>query len=113
MTKIISIIVSIVMLVMTSIFPGFVWPGTKTVETGAFLEQVNEAFGYQAVESTEEIRGVKPDNEYYAAVATADNNDVLVDYDTIDVTKAVTPEFVATVLVNASGVKVDETTVVI
>ncbi len=113
MTKIISIIVSIVMLVMTSIFPGFVWPGTKTVETGAFLEQVDEAFGYQAVESTEEIRGVKPDNEYYAAVATADNNDVLVDYDTIDVTKAVTPEFVATILVNASGVKVDETTVVI
>ena len=113
MTKIISIIVSIVMLVMTSNFPGFVWPGTKTVETGAFLEQVNEAFGYQAVESTEEIRGVKPDNEYYAAVATADNNDVLVDYDKIDVTKAVTPEFVATVLVNASGVKVDETTVVI
>ena len=113
MTKIISIIVSIVMLVMTSIFLGFGWPGTKTVETGAFLEQVNEAFGYQAVESTEEIRGVKPDNEYYAAVATADNNDVLVDYDTIDVTKAVTPEFVATVLVNASGVKVDETTVVI
>ena len=55
MTKIISIIVSIVMLVMTSIFPGFVWPGTKTVETGAFLEQVDEAFGYQAVESTEEI----------------------------------------------------------
>ena len=46
-------------------------------------------------------------------VATADNNDVLVDYDKIDVTKAVTPEFVATVLVNASGVKVDETTVVI
>ena len=89
------------------------WPGTKTVETGAFLEQVNEAFGYQAAESTEEIRGVKPDNEYYAAVATADNNDVLVDYDKIDVTKAVTPEFVATVLVNASGVKVDKTTVVI
>lgn len=113
MTKIISIIVSIVMLVMTSIFPGFVWPGTKAVETGAFLEQVDEAFGYQAVESTEEIRGVKPDNEYYAAVATADNNDVLVDYDTIDVTKAVTPEFVATILVNASGVEVDETTVVI
>ena len=113
MTKIISIIVSIVMLVMTSIFPGFVWPGTKTVETGAFLEQVDEAFGYQAVESTDEIRGVKPDNEYYAAVAAADNNDVLVDYDTIDVTKAVTPEFVATVLVNASGVKVDETTAVI
>ena len=113
MTKIISIIVSIVMLVMTSIFPGFVWPGTKTVETGAFLEQVDAAFGYQAVESTDEIRGVKPENEYYAAVATADNNNVLVDYDTIDVTKAVTPEFVATVLVNASGVKVDETTLVI
>jgi hypothetical protein len=35
MTKIISIIVSILMLVMTSIFPGFVWPGTETVETGA------------------------------------------------------------------------------
>jgi hypothetical protein len=113
MTKIISIIVSILMLVMTSIFPGFVWPGTETVETGAFLEQVDEAFGYQTVSSTDEVLGVTPDNEYYAAVATAANNNVLVDYDTIDVTASVTPEFVATVLVNAAGVPVDDATVII
>lgn len=113
MTKIISIIVSIVMLVMTSIFPGFVWPGTKTVETGAFLEQVDEAFGYAKVDSTDEILGVTPDNEYYAAVAAAANNDVLVDYEVIDVTASVTPEFVATVLVNAAQVPVDQTSVII
>lgn len=109
MTKIISIIVSIVMLVMTSILPGFVWPGTKTVETGAFLEQVDEAFGYQKADSKDAVLGVEPDNEYYDAVATAAKYDVLVDYETIDVFAAVTPEFVATVLVNASGVEVDST----
>ncbi len=112
-TKIISIIVSIVMLVMTSIFPGFVWPGTKTVETGAFLEQVDEAFGYQKADTTDTVLGVEPGDEYYDAVATAAKYDVLVDYETIDVTASVTPEFVATVLVNAAGVPVDETTVII
>lgn len=112
-TKIISIIVSIVMLVMTSIFPGFVWPGTKTVETGAFLEQVDEAFGYQKADTKDAVLGVEPGDEYYDAVATAAKYDVLVDYETIDVTASVTPEFVATVLVNAAGVPVDETTVII
>lgn len=112
-TKIISIIVSIVMLVMTSIFPGFVWPGTKTVETGAFLEQVDEAFGYQKADTKDTVLGVEPGDEYYDAVATAAKYDVLVDYETIDVTASVTPEFVATVLVNAAGVPVDETTVII
>ena len=113
MTKIISIIVSIIMLVMTSIFPGFVWPGTETVETGAFLEQVDEAFGYLPGPTVDTILGVEPTNEYYLAVSAAANNDVLVDYETIDVTASVTPEFVATVLVNAAGVPVGEVNTVI
>ena len=113
MTKIISIIVSIIMLVMTSIFPGFVWPGTETVETGAFLEQVDEAFGYLPGLTVDTILGVEPTNEYYLAVSAAANNDVLVDYETIDVTASVTPEFVATVLVNAAGVPAGEVNTVI
>ena len=113
MTKIISIIVSIIMLVMTSIFPGFVWPGTETVETGTFLEQVDEAFGYLPGLTVDNILGVEPNNEYYLAVSAAANNDVLVDYETIDVTASVTPEFVATVLVNAAGVPVGEVNTVI
>ena len=113
MTKIISIIVSIIVLVMTSIFPGFVWPGTETVETGAFLEQVDEAFGYLPGLTVDTILGVEPTNEYYLAVSAAANNDVLVDYETIDVTASVTPEFVATVLVNAAGVPVGEVNTVI
>ena len=113
MTKIISIIVSIIMLVMTSIFPGFVWPGTETVETGAFLEQVDEAFGDLPGLTVDDILGVEPTNEYYLAVSAAANNDVLVDYETIDVTASVTPEFVATVLVNAAGVPVGEVNTVI
>lgn len=113
MTKIISIIVSIIMLVMTSIFPGFVWPGTETVETGTFLEQVDEAFGYLPGPTVDTILGVEPTNEYYLAVSAAANNDVLVDYEAIDVTASVTPEFVATVLVNAAGVPVGEVNTVI
>lgn len=111
MNKIISIIISIVMLVMSSIIPGFVWPGTETVETGAFLEQVNEAFDFRPTISIEPVLGVEMDNEYYAAVASAAKYDVLVDYETIDVYASVTPEFVATVLVNAAGVPVDSTAV--
>lgn len=111
MNKIISIIISIVMLVMSSIIPGFVWPGTETVETGAFLEQVNEAFDFRPTISIKPVLGVEMDNEYYAAVASAAKYDVLVDYETIDVYASVTPEFVATVLVNAAGVPVDSTAV--
>lgn len=108
MNKIISIVVSIIMLVMSSILPGFVWPGTETVETGAFLAQVDEAFGYQAVTEGDAVLGVESDNEYYAAVATAAEYNVLVDYETIDVFASVKPEFVATVLATAADLPLDE-----
>lgn len=114
MNKIISIVVSIIMLVMSSILPGFTWPGTETVETGAFLAQVDEAFGFQAVDTDgEAVLGVESDNEYYAAVATAAEYDVLVDYETIDVFASVKPEFVATVLATAADLDLDEIAVVI
>ncbi len=108
-TKIISFILSIIMTIMTSIFPGFVWPGTETMEVGEFLTYVCEYFGYQATESTEPVYGIGSDNEYFTAVATAAEYDVLVDYDEIRVFDAVDTEFVATVLVTAAGLELDET----
>ncbi len=108
-TKIISWILSIIMTIMTSIFPGFVWPGTETMETGEFLAQVGVAFGYQKADTEEAVLGVNPGDEYYDAVAAAAKYDVLVDYDSIDVFEAVDAEFVATVLVNAAGLEIDET----
>ncbi|MBQ8575458.1 MAG: hypothetical protein IJ447_05355 [Clostridia bacterium] len=107
-TKIISFILSIVMLVMTSIFPGFVWPGTEIMETGEFLAQVGKAFGYAVPDTGDTYYGVEPGDEYYDAVAAAAEYDVLVDYDVIDVQKSANTEFVATVLVNAAGLEIDE-----
>lgn len=107
-TKIISFILSIVMLVMTSIFPGFVWPGTETMEKGEFLAYVGEAFGYAVPDTEETYYGVEPGDEYYDAVAAAAEYDVLVDYDVIKVFDAADTEFVATVLVNAAGLEIDE-----
>ncbi len=108
-TKIISFILSIIMTIMTSIFPGFVWPGTETMETGEFLEQVGAAFGYAVPDTDDTYFGVEPGDEYYDAVAAAAEYDVLVDFATIDVFEAVDTEFVATVLVNAAGLEIDET----
>lgn len=102
--KIISFIVSIIMLVMTTIFPGFVWPGTEVMENGAFLAKVDEAFGFVAPDSTEPCKGLEKGDEYYEAVAAAAKYDVLVDYETIDAKETAKTEFVATVLVNAAGV---------
>lgn len=108
-TKIISFILSIVMLVMTSIFPGFVWPGTETMEAGEFLAYVGEAFGYAVPDTGDTYYGLEPGDEYYDAVAAASEYDVLVDYDVIDVYATADTEFVATVLVNAAGLEIDET----
>ena len=108
-TKIISFILSIIMTIMTSIFPGFVWPGTETMETGAFWEQVGAAFGYQVPDTGDTYYGVEPGDEYYDAVAAAAEYDVLVDYDEIKVFENADTEFVATVLVNAAGLEIDET----
>ncbi len=107
-TKIISIILSIIMTIMTSIFPGFVWPGTETMQVGEFLANVGYAFGYQVPDTEETYFGVDPDNEYYDAVAAAAEYDVLVDYDEIDVYAEADTEFVATVLVTAAGLEIDE-----
>ncbi|MBP9989532.1 MAG: hypothetical protein KBT46_08555 [Ruminococcus sp.] len=110
-TKILSIILSVIMVVMTTIFPGFTMPGTETVETGDFLAQVDAAFGYNSVGDVGEVYGLNYGDEYYDAVATASEYDVLVDYTNIDVTEAVKPEFVATVLVTAAQIDCGEITI--
>lgn len=106
-TKIISSLLAALMMLISSVFPGFVMPGTQTVETGAFLAQVDEAFGYTYDGSTDAVLGVQPGDEYFEAVAAAAKYDVLVDYETIDVLESVKPEFVATVLVNALDLEVE------
>ena len=107
-TKIMASIIAMIMTILTTIFPGFVIPGTEVVETGAFLAQVDQAFGYEASDATEAVLGVDPSDEYFTAVATAAKYDVLVDYETIDTTAPVDYEFVATVLVTAAGLDIDE-----
>lgn len=102
--KITSFIISIIMLVMTSIFPGFVWPGTETMCNGDFLAEVDTAFGYKVPDTGKKYFGLEKGDEYYDAVAAAAEYDVLVDYAKIDVFENAKTEFVATVLVNASGV---------
>lgn len=108
-TKIISIILSFIMTIMTSIFPGFVWPGAETMEAGEFLADVGYAFGYAVPDTGDTYFGLEPGDEYYDAVAAAAEYDVLVDYDEIDVYAAADTEFVATVLVTAAGLEIDET----
>ena len=108
-TKIISIILSFIMTIMTSIFPGFVWPGAETMEAGEFLADVGYAFGYAKPDTGDTYFGLEPGDEYYDAVAAAAEYDVLVDYDEIDVYEAADTEFVATVLVTAAGLEIDET----
>jgi hypothetical protein len=108
-TKIISIILSFIMTIMTSIFPGFVWPGAETMEAGEFLADVGYAFGYAVPDTGDTYFGLEPGDEYYDAVAAAAEYDVLVDYDEIKVHEAADTEFVATVLVTAAGLEIDET----
>ena len=107
-TKIISIILSIIMTIMTTLFPGFSWPGKDGMEIGDFLTEVGVAFGYTLSETDEVLYGISPDNEYYDAVAAAAQYNVLVDYEEIDVLKFADTEFVATVLVNAANLTTDE-----
>jgi hypothetical protein len=96
------------MFVMTSIFPGFTWPGTETMEKGEFLAHVGEAFGYQLQDTGDTYFGLEPGDEYYDAVAAAAQYNVLVDYEVIDVLAFADTEFVATVLVNAANLTTDE-----
>ena len=50
MDKIISIIMAVVMLVVSSIMPGFVMPGTETLTVNEWLTAVNDAFGFNALQ---------------------------------------------------------------
>jgi hypothetical protein len=92
MTKILSIVMAVIMLVMTSIVPGFVMPGTKTVSTNDWLEEVDVAFNMAT-------------GDDFDAAAVAAEYGVLADYeiDKLDLEAPVTNDFVATTLVNAAG----------
>lgn len=97
MAKILSIIMAVVMLVMTSIIPGFVMPGTDVVTTGEWLAEVDVAFGMA-------------DGDDFDAIAVAAEWGVLVDYDAADIAAddVVTDDFVATTLVNAANLTATE-----
>lgn len=97
MAKILSIIMAVIMLVMSSIIPGFVMPGTETVTTSEWLEEVDVAFGMAS-------------GDDFDAVAVAWEWGVLVDYVADDIVEdaAVTDDFVATTLVNAANLTATE-----
>lgn len=97
MTKILSIVMAVIMLVMTSIIPGFVMPGTDTVTTNDWLEEVDVAFNMAT-------------GDDFDAIAVAAEFSVLADYDLddIDPEAPVTNDFVATTLVNAAGLTATE-----
>ena len=97
MAKILSIIMAVIMLVMSSIIPGFVMPGTETVTTSEWLKEVDVAFGMAS-------------GDDFDAVAVAWEWGVLVDYvaDDIKEDAAVTEDFVATTLVNAANLTATE-----
>lgn len=97
MDKILSIIMAIVMLVMTSIVPGFVMPGTETMTVNEWLAEVNEAFGLNV------LQGITGSTDLEIAEAWG----VVVDYDgdSLDLDANVSTDFVATTLVNAAGLE--------
>jgi hypothetical protein len=92
MAKILSIVMAVVMLVMTSIIPGFVMPGTDPVSTNDWLTEVDVAFNMAT-------------GDDFDAIKVASEWGVLADYDLdkIDPAAPVTNDFVATTLVNAAG----------
>lgn len=97
MAKILSMIMALIMLVMTSIIPGFVMPGTDTIATGEWLYELDVEFGFAKDEDFDEVE-------------VASEWGVLVDYaiDEIDLAEPVTTDFVATTLVNAANLTATE-----
>ncbi len=100
MEKILSIIMAIVMLVMSSFIPGFVMPGTETLTVNEWLAEVNDAFGFDA------LQGITGSDE----VTIAQRWGVLTDYDVeaLDLEANVSTDFVATTLVNAAHLEASE-----
>ncbi|MCQ2472486.1 MAG: hypothetical protein MJ147_10680 [Clostridia bacterium] len=92
MAKILSTIMAVIMLVISSIVPGFVAPGTDTVSTSDWLYELDVEFGFAK-------------NDDFDEVKVASEWGVLVDYDTdkLDLEEPVTADFVATTLVNAAN----------
>lgn len=100
MDKIISIIMAVVMLVVSSIMPGFVMPGTETLTVNEWLTAVNDAFGFNA------LQGITNSTD----LEIAERFGVIVDYDvdSLDLEAAVSTDFVATTLVNAADLSATE-----
>ena len=92
MAKILSMFMAFLMLVMTSLVPGFVAPGTDTVAAGEWLYELDVEFGFAKEKDFDEV-------------AVASEWGVLADYnvDEIDLGEPVTTDFVATTLVNAAN----------
>ncbi len=97
MEKILAIVMALVMLVVTSFVPGFVMPGTETITVNEWLAELNEAFGFNA------LQGITGSSD----LEIAETWGVLVDYDpeTLDLEANASTDFVATTLVNAADLE--------
>lgn len=100
MEKITAIFMAIVMLIMSSIIPGFVMPGTKTMTVNDWLAAVNEEFGLNV------LQGVTGSTDLEIAEVWG----VIVDYDPteLDLKANVSADFVGTTLVNAAHLRATE-----
>lgn len=99
MQKIFSTFMAFVMLLLGSVVPGFVAPGTETVTTEAWLTELDKGFGF-----------TKDTGDDFDAVEVASEWGVLVDYPVkdLDLDEPVTTDFVATTLVNAAKLTATE-----
>lgn len=109
-TKILSSILASLMLLLSSIVPGFT-PKQDKITIGEFVAMVDEAYGYLKAESSGPILGVAENDMYYEAVATAAEYEILGDFETIDTQTYSDVDFVSTVLVNASNIDTNAKTV--
>lgn len=113
MQKIISVILSILMLFFGSLIPGKTQP-EKTITQGEWIQMIDSEFGMDTYESkTPYYESVPAENEYFDAVQIAYEWGVIDSEDVIDVNSNVTTEFAVKTLVLIANLEAVEGEVVI
>lgn len=108
MQRIISVILSILVLFFGTLVPGLAKP-VEPITQGEWLSMVDSEFGMDSYESsTPYYPNVTPDNEYFGAVQIAYEWGVIDSEDEIDVDANVTSEFAVKTLVRVANLEAKE-----
>lgn len=114
MQRIISVILSILLMFFGVFVPGATEEAVEPITQGEWLSMINSEFGMTSYESDEAYYpNVTPENEYFAAVQIAYEWGVIDSEDDIDVDANVTTEFAAKTLVSVANLEAVEDDVVI